>query len=211
MLLFIPIVIIKFCIITIYFLSLRKIIFNYQNLSYFLESKFYVDINLNKYFKKLKIVQIIVIILYVINLALILSLIVLTIYLVWKIHKLKNKYKMFLTVNNKETCESYFLDIENINLTNEKFWIINKYIEDTKIKIYYISEYEKLIPIIFPNYKKLKRILLKKYKLFDDKLLYIDSILATESLKLKIKSEYLDREQISYLRFLIINNIIKDF
>jgi len=48
MLLFIPIVIIKFCIITIYFLSLRKIIFNYENLSYFLESKFYVDINLNK-------------------------------------------------------------------------------------------------------------------------------------------------------------------
>ena len=242
MLLFIPIVIIKFCIITIYFLSLRKIIFNYENLSYFLESKFYVDINLNKYFKKLKIVQIIVIILYIINWSLILSLIILnvnifnqsksidikvfwvllplfiiivmsqaTIYLVWKIHKLKNKYKMFLTVNNKETCESYFLDIKNINLTNEKFWIINKYIEDTKIKIYYISEYEKLIPIIFPNYKKLKKILLKKYKLFDDKLLYIDSILATESLKLKIKSEYLDREQISYLRFLIINNIIKDF
>ena len=134
-----------------------------------------------------------------------------TIYLVWKIRKLKNKYKMFLTINNKETCESYFLDIKNINLTNEKFWIINKYIEDTKIKIYYISEYKKLIPIIFPNYKKLKEILLKKYKLFDDKLLYIDSILATESLKLKIKSEYLDREQISYLRFLIINNIIKDF
>lgn len=242
MLLFIPIVIIKFCIITIYFLSLRKIIFNYENLSYFLESKFYVDINLNKYFKKLKIVQIIVIILYIINWSLILSLIILnvnifnqsksidikvfwvllplfiiivmsqaTIYLVLKIHKLKNKYKMFLTVNNKETCESYFLDIKNINLTNEKFWIINKYIENTKIKIYYISEYEKLIPIIFPNYKKLKKILLKKYKLFDDKLLYIDSILATESLKLKIKSEYLDREQISYLRFLIINNIIKDF
>ena len=93
----------------------------------------------------------------------------------------------------------------------KKFWIINKYIEDTKIKIYYISEYKKLIPIIFPNYKKLKEILLKKYKLFDDKHLYIDSILATESLKLKIKSEYLDREQISYLRFLIINNIIKDF
>lgn len=175
MLLFIPIVIIKFCIITIYFLSLRKIIFNYENLSYFLESKFYVDINLNKYFKKLKIVQIIVIILYIINWFLILSLIILnvnifkqsksidikvfwillplfiiivmsqaTIYLVWKIRKLKNKYKMFLTVNNKETCESYFLDIENINLTNEKFWIINKYIEDTKIKIYYISEYEKI-------------------------------------------------------------------
>ncbi len=210
MLLFIPIVIIKFCIITIYFLSLRKIIFNYENLSYFLESKFYVDINLNKYFKKLKIVQIIVIILYIINWSLILSLIILnvnifnqsksidikvfwvllplfiiivmsqaTIYLVLKIHKLKNKYKMFLTVNNKETCESYFLDIKNINLTNEKFWIINKYIENTKIKIYYISEYEKLIPIIFPNYKKLKKILLKKYKLFDDKLLYIDSILAT--------------------------------
>ena len=198
MLLFIPIVIIKFCIITIYFLSLRKIIFNYENLSYFLESKFYVDINLNKYFKKLKIVQIIVIILYIINWSLILSLIILnvnifnrsksidikvfwvllplfiiivmsqaTIYLVLKIHKLKNKYKMFLTVNNKETCESYFLDIKNINLTNEKFWIINKYIEDTKIKIYYISEYEKLIPIIFPNYKKLKKILLKKYKLFE--------------------------------------------
>ncbi|WP_129619125.1 hypothetical protein [Metamycoplasma orale] len=118
---------------------------------------------------------------------------------------------MFLTINNKETCESYFLDIKNINLANEKFWIINKYIEDTKIKIYYISEYQELIPIMFPNYKKLKKILLKKYKLFDDKLLYIDSILATESLKLKIKSEYLDREQISYLRFLIINNIIKDF
>lgn len=188
MLLFIPIIIVKFCIITIYFLSLRKIIFNYQNLSYFLESKFYVNINLNKYFKKLKIVQIIVIILYIINWSLILSLISLnvnifkqsksidikvfwillplfiiivmsqaTIYLVWKIHKLKTKYKMFLTVNNKETCEPYFLDIKNINLTNEKFWIINKYIEDTKIKIYYISEYEKLIPIIFPNYKKLKK------------------------------------------------------
>lgn len=57
-----------------------------------------------------------------------------TIYLVWKIHKLKNKYKMFLTINNKETCESYFLDIKNINLANEKFWIINEYIEDTKIK-----------------------------------------------------------------------------
>ncbi|SFW07076.1 Uncharacterised protein [Chlamydia abortus] len=79
MLLFIPIVIIKFCIITIYFLSLRKIIFNYENLSYFLESKFYVDINLNKYFKKLKIVQIIVIILYIINWSLILSLIILNV------------------------------------------------------------------------------------------------------------------------------------
>ncbi|GAA8715577.1 hypothetical protein oki361_20030 [Helicobacter pylori] len=79
MLLFIPIIIIKFCIITIYFLSLRKIIFNYQNLSYFLENKFYVDINLNKYFKKLKIVQIIVIILYIINWSLILSIIILNV------------------------------------------------------------------------------------------------------------------------------------
>ena len=41
-------------IITISFLSIRKIIFYYKNICYFCKKNIYQKINLNKYFKKLK-------------------------------------------------------------------------------------------------------------------------------------------------------------
>ena len=227
-------------IITISFLSIRKIIFYYKNICYFFKKNIYQKINLNKYFKKLNILKIFLLLAYIINLILSLTLIVidsynlkkeksidvsiawiiqhivtiiiisnLTIYVLWKSFKLKKKYNIFSNIDNASNLELYFLDINNLNLEDAKFNIVNEYIKNAKIKIYYNNFSAKLFPIIFPNYKKLK-ILLNKIPSFEEKNLYINSILATEPLRLRIKKEYLDREQLSYLHYLIINDIKKE-
>lgn len=75
----INIVIMNFIII-ISFLSIRKIIFYYKNICYFCKKNIYQKINLNKYFKKLNVLKIFLLLAYIINLILSLTLIVIDSY-----------------------------------------------------------------------------------------------------------------------------------
>lgn len=125
-----------------------------------------------------------------------------------KTKKLKIKYNELKKLYSKNDYEKYFLNINSFDLKDKKFSIIDEYIKNKKMKILYIP-LEWKFTIAFPNYKKLK-ILLNKIPSFEEKKLYINSILATEPLKLRIKKEYLDREQLSYLHYLIIDDIKKE-
>ena len=125
-----------------------------------------------------------------------------------KTKKLKIKYDELKNLYSKNDYEKYFLNINSFDLKDKKFSIIDEYIKNKKMKILYIPLAWKFT-IAFPNYKKLK-ILLNKIPSFEEKNLYINSILATEPLKLRIKKEYLDREQLSYLHYLIIDDIKKE-
>lgn len=197
----------------------------------------YVNLKLNNVFKKTKIKNIFWLIIYTINLILFLLFITLSyiydkeplveklitfifiiiilitisffiINVLLKTKKLKIKYNELKKLYSKNDYEKYFLNINSFDLKDKKFSIIDEYIKNKKMKILYIPLAWKFT-IAFPNYKKLK-ILLNKIPSFEEKNLYINSILATEPLKLRIKKEYLDREQLSYLHYLIIDDIKKE-
>ena len=87
--------------------------------------------------------------------------------------------------------------------------IVHNYIVIDNMNIYYlINPFNAHSMIYLPSYSKIKE-RLNKIENYDDKIAYIDSTLCSEQLTLKIDNEYLDREQISYLRYLIINFIRK--
>lgn len=221
----------------LFYSNTRYILFHLENITFFLEKNFYVNLKLNNVFKKTKIKNIFWLIIYIINLILFLLFITLSyiydkeplaeklitfifiiiilitisfliINVLLKTKKLKIKYNELKKLYSKNDYEKYFLNINSFDLKDKKFSIIDEYIKNTKMKILYIPLAWKFT-IAFPNYKKLK-ILLNKIPSFEEKILYINSILATEPLKLRIKKEYLDREQLSYLHYLIIDDIKKE-
>ncbi|WP_412031365.1 hypothetical protein [Metamycoplasma buccale] len=195
-----------------------------------------MNLNLNKYFKKWKISNIFILLAFIIDIVFIflfvfldsyvysekfyieilianliisimilITISILTIDILLKTSKLRKKYNIYINSIKQNKFEPYFLNIDNINLKDEKFQIVKKYVETKKIKIIYMQEDRKVLPVIFPNFKKLKAILEKKTS-FNEKVEFIDLFLCSEPLKLKLKKEYLDKEQISYLRYLIIEN-----
>ena len=221
----------------LFYSNTRYILFYLENITFFLEKNFYVNLKLNNVFKKTKIKNTFWLIIYIINLILFLLFITLSyiydkeplekklitfifiiiilitisffiINVLLKTKKLKIKYNELKKLYSKNDYEKYFLNINSFDLKDKKFSIIDEYIKNKKMKILYIPLAWKFT-IAFPNYKKLK-ILLNKISSFEEKILYINSILATEPLKLRIKKEYLDREQLSYLHYLIIDDIKKE-
>lgn len=221
----------------LFYSNTRYVLFYLENITFFLEKNFYVNLKLNNVFKKTKIKNIFWLIIYTINLILFLLFITLSyiydkepleeklitfifiiiilitisffiINVLLKTKKLKIKYDKLKNLYSKNDYEKYFLNINSFDLKDKKFSIIDEYIKNKKMKILYIPLAWKFT-IAFPNYKKLK-ILLNKIPSFEEKNLYINSILATEPLKLRIKKEYLDREQLSYLHYLIIDDIKKE-
>lgn len=221
----------------LFYSNTRYVLFYLENITFFLEKNFYVNLKLNNVFKKTKIKNIFWLIIYTINLILFLLFITLSyiydkeplveklitfifiiiilitisffiINVLLKTKKLKIKYDELKNLYSKNDYEKYFLNINSFDLKDKKFSIIDEYIKNKKMKILYIPLAWKFT-IAFPNYKKLK-ILLNKIPSFEEKNLYINSILATEPLKLRIKKEYLDREQLSYLHYLIIDDIKKE-
>lgn len=221
----------------LFYSNTRYILFHLENITFFLEKKLYVNLKLNNVFKKTKIKNIFWLIIYIIDLMLFLLFITLSYFydkeplaeklitfmfiiiilitisffiinVLLKTKKLKIKYNELKKLYSKNDYEKYFLNINSFDLKDKKFSIIDEYIKNKKMKILYIPLAWKFT-IAFPNYKKLK-ILLNKIPSFEEKILYINSILATGPLKLKIKKEYLDREQLSYLNYLIIDDIKKE-
>ena len=221
----------------LFYSNTRYILFHLENITFFLEKKLYVNLKLSNVFKKTKIKNIFWLIIYIIDLMLFLLFITLSYFydkeplteklitfmfiiiilitisffiknVLLKTKKLKIKYNELKKLYSKNDYEKYFLNINSFDLKDKKFSIIDEYIKNKKMKILYIPLAWKFT-IAFPNYKKLK-ILLNKIPSFEEKILYINSILATGPLKLKIKKEYLDREQLSYLHYLIIDDIKKE-
>ena len=234
---FIPMLILSFVLIIIWISNVYNW-FYYENINYLLKEKLYVEIRLEKFFKKSKIKNIFTLLIYILNIILILLFILLhnfyekelinstfitftlisilmqlfiltlIINIIKKTFKLKKIYEKLINSNGKVEWEPYFLDINNINVKDHKFDIVKEYIQKGKINFYYLALNVSKMVVIFPKYKKLKKIL-KNKSFIKDKYLYLNSILAIEPLKLRIKKQYLDREQISYLYYLIMSDIVK--
>ena len=170
LLLFIPMLILSFVLITIWISNVYNW-FYYENINYLIKEKLYVEIRLEKFFKKSKIKNIFTLLIYILNIILILLFIL-----------LHNFYK-------KELINSAFITFTLISILMQLFILT-------------------LIINIIKKTFKLKKIL-KNKSLIKDKYLYLNSLLAIEPLKLKIKKQYLDREQISYLYYLIMSDIVE--
>ena len=237
LLLFIPMLILSFVLITIWISNVYNW-FYYENINYLIKEKLYVEIRLEKFFKKCKIKNIFTLLIYILNIILILLFILLhnfykkelinsafitftlisilmqlfiltlIINIIKKTFKLKKIYEKLINSNGKVKWEPYFLDINNINVKDHKFDIVKEYIQKGKINFYYLALNVSKMVVIFPKYKKLKKIL-KNKSFIKDKYLYLNSILTIEPLKLRIKKQYLDREQISYLYYLIMSDIVE--
>ena len=232
LLLFIPMLILSFVLITIWISNVYNW-FYYENINYLIKEKLYVEIRLEKFFKKSKIKNIFTLLIYILNIILILLFILLhnfykkelinstfisilmqlfiltlIINIIKKTFKLKKIYEKLINSNGKVKWEPYFLDINKINVKDHKFDIVKEYIQNGKINFYYLALSVSKMVVIFPKYKKLKKIL-KNKSLIKDKYLYLNSLLAIEPLKLRIKKQYLDREQISYLYYLIMSDIVE--
>lgn len=237
LLLFIPMLILSFVLITIWISNVYNW-FYYENINYLIKEKLYVEIRLEKFFKKSKIKNIFTLLIYILNIILILLFILLhnfykkelinsafitftlisilmqlfiltlIINIIKKTFKLKKIYEKLINSNGKVKWEPYFLDINNINVKDHKFDIVKEYIQKGKINFYYLALNVSKMVVIFPKYKKLKKIL-KNKSFIKDKYLYLNSILTIEPLKLRIKKQYLDREQISYLYYLIMSDIVE--
>ena len=234
---FICMVILSFILIIIWISNVYNW-FYYENINYLLKEKLYVEIRLEKFFKKSKIKNIFTLLIYILNIILILLFILLNnfykkeltnstfitftlisifmqlfiltliINIIKKTFKLKKIYEKLINSNGKVKWEPYFLDINKINVKDYKFDIVKEYIQNGKINFYYLALNVSKMVVIFPKYKKLKKIL-KNKSLIKDKYLYLNSLLAMEPLKLRIKKQYLDREQISYLYYLIMSDIVE--
>lgn len=237
LLLFIPMLILSFVLITIWISNVYNW-FYYENINYLIKEKLYVEIRLEKFFKKSKIKNIFTLLIYILNIILILLFILLhnfykkelinsafitftlisilmqlfiltlIINIIKKTFKLKKIYEKLINSNGKVKWEPYFLDINNINVKDHKFDIVKEYIQKGKINFYYLALNVSKMVVIFPKYKKLKKIL-KNKSFIKDKYLYLNSILTIEPLKLRIKKQYLDQEQISYLYYLIMSDIVE--
>lgn len=238
LLLFICMLILSFILIIISISDVHNW-FYYENINYLIKEKLYAEIRLEKFFKKSKIKNIFILLIYIFNIILILSFIslhnfyrkelinsafitfvlisilmqifilILIVNIIKKTFNLKKIYRKLINSNSKAEWESYFLDINKINVKDHKFDIVKEYIQNEKINFYYLAIDVSRMIVIFPKYKKLKKILKNKSSI-RDKYLYINSILAIEPLKLRIKKQYLDREQISYLYYLIMSDIVKE-
>lgn len=166
--------------------------FYYENINYLLKEKLYVEIRLEKFFKKSKIKNIFILLIYIFNLILILLFIllhnfykkelinsefitfvlisilmqifilILIINIIKKTFKLKKIYDKLINSNGKAEWESYFLDINKINVKDYKFDIVKEYIQNEKINFYYLAINVSKMVVIFPKYKKLKKILKSK-------------------------------------------------
>ena len=175
----------------LFYSNTRYVLFYLENITFFLEKNFYVNLKLNNVFKKTKIKNIFWLIIYTINLILFLLFITLSyiydkeplveklitfifiiiilitisffiINVLLKTKKLKIKYDELKNLYSKNDYEKYFLNINSFDLKDKKFSIIDEYIKNKKMKILYIPLAWKFT-IAFPNYKKIK-ILLNKIK-----------------------------------------------
>ena len=197
LLLFIPMLILSFVLITIWISNVYNW-FYYENVNYLLKEKLYVEIRLEKFFKKSKIKNIFTLLIYILNIILILLFILLhnfykkelinsafitftlisilmqlfiltlIINIIKKTFKLKKIYEKLINSNGKVEWESYFLDINKINVKDHKFDIVKEYIQNEKINFYYLALSVSKMVVIFPKYKKLKKIL-KNKSLIKDK------------------------------------------
>lgn len=187
LLLFIPMLILSFVLITIWISNVYNW-FYYENINYLIKEKLYVEIRLEKFFKKSKIKNIFTLLIYILNIILILLFILLhnfykkelinsafitftlisilmqlfiltlIINIIKKTFKLKKIYEKLINSNGKVEWESYFLDINKINVKDHKFDIVKEYIQNEKINFYYLALSVSKMVVIFPKYKKLKKI-----------------------------------------------------
>lgn len=186
LLLFIPMLILSFILITIWISNVYNW-FYYENINYLLKEKLYVEIRLEKFFKKSKIKNIFTLLIYILNIILILLFILLhnfykkelinsafitfilisifmqlfiltlIINIIKKTFKLKKIYEKLINSNGKVEWEPYFLDINKINVKDQKFDIVKEYIQNGKINFYYLALNVSKMVVIFPKYKKLKK------------------------------------------------------
>ena len=234
---FFPIGIVLILII-LYNIEGRIINFYNKNLNYFISEKYKVNIEINKKIKRWKIEAIIITILFFLLLIFIsipifyevkieklnlkniipgitlgsafifIHLLINT--LMWvDIRRIIRKLNLYSKSFKNTKYENYFLDFSEIKISDSKKMIVHNYIVIDNMNIYYlINPFNAHSLIYLPSYSKIKE-RLNKIENYDDKIAYIDSTLCSEPLTLKIDNEYLDREQISYLRYLIINSIRK--
>lgn len=80
LLLFIPMLILSFVLITIWISNVYNW-FYYENINYLIKEKLYVEIRLEKFFKKSKIKNIFTLLIYILNIILILLFILLQIFI----------------------------------------------------------------------------------------------------------------------------------
>lgn len=186
LLLFIPMLILSFVLIIIWISNVYNW-FYYENINYLLKEKLYVEIRLEKFFKKSKIKNIFTLLIYILNIILILLFILLNnfykkeltnstfitftlisifmqlfiltliINIIKKTFKLKKIYEKLINSNGKVKWEPYFLDINKINVKDYKFDIVKEYIQNGKINFYYLALNVSKMVVIFPKYKKLKK------------------------------------------------------
>ena len=211
LLLFIPMLILSFVLITIWISNVYNW-FYYENINYLIKEKLYVEIRLEKFFKKSKIKNIFTLLIYILNIILILLFILLhnfykkelinsefitftlisilmqlfiltlIINIIKKTFKLKKIYEKLINSNGKVKWEPYFLDINKINVKDHKFDIVKEYIQNGKINFYYLALSVSKMVVIFPKYKKLKKIL-KNKSLIKDKYLYLNRTIKIKNKK----------------------------
>ncbi len=151
----------------LFYSNTRYVLFYLENITFFLEKNFYVNLKLNNVFKKTKIKNIFWLIIYTINLILFLLFITLSyiydkeplveklitfifiiiilitisffiINVLLKTKKLKIKYDELKNLYSKNDYEKYFLNINSFDLKDKKFSIIDEYIKNKKMKIFYL-------------------------------------------------------------------------
>lgn len=151
--------------------------FYYENINYLIKEKLYVEIRLEKFFKKSKIKNIFTLLLFIllhnfykkelinsvfitfVLISILMQLFILTliINIIKKTFKLKKIYEKLINSNGKVEWEPYFLDINKINVRDHKFDIVKEYIQNGKINFYYLALDVSKMVVIFPKYKKLKK------------------------------------------------------
>ncbi|AXE60708.1 hypothetical protein DA803_01205 [[Mycoplasma] phocae] len=116
-----------------------------------------------------------------------------------------NKYQSA----NKMMWNNYFISKNNLNYQNEKFEIIEKYFTKKNINLEY-KNYRYIIAFMtlfnFPNFRKItKKYLIRKND--QEFVWWINLMLIYNPHHIKMGNESLDKEQISYLRIRIFEEL----
>ncbi|MDC8963564.1 hypothetical protein PR242_03365 [Metamycoplasma hyosynoviae] len=122
-----------------------------------------------------------------------------------------NFYNKYLTEKDNEDWESYFLPLSSLNIEDEKFQIVNKFLVDRNIKIctmfIWNRGYTKFVPLF--SYERLQKIF-SKFKYVKTKMLFLNNLFFEKPRTLAFGERlYLDREIISYLYHILCKSLIE--
>ncbi|WP_373439878.1 hypothetical protein [Metamycoplasma equirhinis] len=220
-----------------FILSIKKIRYNYfinDTLEFLLENKKHMNISLQGYFTRFKIIIIFDIISLVlalsnmifiiikgpenqnIKIVLLLYLTFFTIiilleliYLVSWYFKITKQYKRYnLECKNNNCWEEYYLSIDKLNLINQKYEVIFSYFTSNEARICKRWDTRYVWFSNFPTYQKMQKIFLK-IKTNQEKINYINNLMFSKPLVFELNKTVLDREQLSLLYYKLLECVKK--